>query len=83
LLLGNSVAFSSFLILHELSGFRSDLFAILVLLVCCTLSLSVCTHTFREHVYHPNFRVNTLGTGLLNCLNARSRGLIQSEVRFL
>ena len=27
--------------------------------------------------------VNTLRTGLLNCLNARSRGLIQSEVRFL
>ena len=26
---------------------------------------------------------NTLRTGLLNCLNARSRGLIQSEVRFL
>ena len=25
----------------------------------------------------------TLRTGLLNCLNARSRGLIQSEVRFL
>jgi len=24
-----------------------------------------------------------LRTGLLNCLNARSRGLIQSEVRFL
>ena len=33
-----------------------------------------------------NFRViyvNTLRTGLLYCLNARSRGLIQSEVRFL
>jgi hypothetical protein len=28
-------------------------------------------------------KFNTLGTGLLNCLNARSRGLIQSEVRFL
>ena len=27
--------------------------------------------------------INTLRTGLLNCLNARSRGLIQSEVRFL
>ena len=27
--------------------------------------------------------LNTLRTGLLNCLNARSRGLIQSEVRFL
>ena len=27
--------------------------------------------------------VNTLKTGLLNCLNARSRGLIQSEVRFV
>ena len=27
--------------------------------------------------------VNTLRTGLLNCLNARCRGLIQSEVRFL
>ena len=27
--------------------------------------------------------VNALRTGLLNCLNARSRGLIQSEVRFL
>ena len=26
---------------------------------------------------------NTLRTGLLNCLYARSRGLIQSEVRFL
>jgi len=26
---------------------------------------------------------NTLRTGLLNCLNASSRGLIQSEVRFL
>ena len=26
---------------------------------------------------------NTLRTGLLNCLNARSWGLIQSEVRFL
>ena len=26
---------------------------------------------------------NTLRTGLLNCLNARSRGLIQSEVRLL
>ena len=29
------------------------------------------------------FSINTLRTGLLNCLNARSRGLIQSEVRFL
>ena len=28
-------------------------------------------------------KLNTLRTGLLNCLNARSRGLIQSEVRFL
>jgi len=28
-------------------------------------------------------QVNTLRTGLLNCSNARSRGLIQSEVRFL
>ena len=27
--------------------------------------------------------VNTLRTGLLNCLNAHSGGLIQSEVRFL
>ena len=27
--------------------------------------------------------LNTLRTELLNCLNARSRGLIQSEVRFL
>ena len=27
--------------------------------------------------------INTLRTGLLICLNARSRGLIQSEVRFL
>ena len=27
--------------------------------------------------------LNTLRTGLLNCLNARSRGLIQREVRFL
>ena len=27
--------------------------------------------------------INTVRTGLLNCLNARSRGLIQSEVRFL
>ena len=27
--------------------------------------------------------LNTLRTGLLNCLNARSRGLIQGEVRFL
>ena len=27
--------------------------------------------------------INTLRTGLLNCLNARSRGLIQIEVRFL
>ena len=26
---------------------------------------------------------NTLRTGFLNCLNARSRDLIQSEVRFL
>ena len=26
--------------------------------------------------------LNTLRTGLLNCLNARSWGLIQSEVRF-
>ena len=26
---------------------------------------------------------NTLRTGLLNCLNSHSRGLIQSEVRFL
>ena len=30
-----------------------------------------------------NAYLNTLRTGLLNCLNARSRGLIQSEVRFL
>ena len=29
------------------------------------------------------FCLNTFRTGLLNCLNARSRGLIQSEVRFL
>ena len=28
-------------------------------------------------------KLNALRTGLLNCLNARSRGLIQSEVRFL
>ena len=28
-------------------------------------------------------KVNTLRTGLLNCLNARSRGLIQREVRYL
>ena len=27
--------------------------------------------------------INVLRTGLLNCLNARSRGLIQSEARFL
>ena len=27
--------------------------------------------------------INTVRTGLLNCLNARSRGLNQSEVRFL
>ena len=27
--------------------------------------------------------INTLRTGLLNCLNARSQGLIQSEVMFL
>ena len=30
-----------------------------------------------------HYVLNTLRTGLLNCLNARSRGLIQSEVRFL
>ena len=27
--------------------------------------------------------LNTLRTGLSNCLNARSRGLIESEVRFV
>ena len=31
----------------------------------------------------PCISLNTLRTGLLNCLNAPSRGLIQSEVRFL
>ena len=30
-----------------------------------------------------NQPLNTLRTGLLNCLNACFRGLIQSEVRFL
>ena len=34
-----------------------------------------------RHRWEDN--INTLRTGLLNCLNARSRGLIQSEVRFL
>jgi hypothetical protein len=33
--------------------------------------------------YRILFPFNTLRTGLLNCLNARSRGLIQSEVRYL
>ena len=40
------------------------------------LNLQMC-YSFHIH------NINTLRTGLLNCLNARSRGLIQSEVRFL
>ena len=34
-------------------------------------------------IYGKNNLLNSLRTGLLNCLNAHSRGLIQSEVRFL
>ena len=40
--------------------------------------LSLPYWPFTDLIY-----LNTLRTGLLNCLNARSRGLIQSEVRFL
>ena len=36
-----------------------------------------------QHIMSYEVELNTLRTGLLNCLNARSRGLIQSEVRFL
>ena len=36
-----------------------------------------------DHSPPPSAKLNTLRMGLLNCLNARSRGLIQSEVRFL
>ena len=41
------------------------------------LELCLCVVIFKTSI------LNTLRTGLLNCLNARSRDLIQGEVRFL
>ena len=38
---------------------------------------------FKQLIHILTTALNTLRTGLLNCLNARSRGLIQSEVRIL
>ena len=35
----------------------------------------------HRHKWEDN--INTLRMGLLNCLNAHSRGLIQSEVKFI
>jgi hypothetical protein len=42
--------------------------------------ISLASDPFHAHFV---WLVNTLRMGLLNCLNARSWGLIQSEVRFL
>jgi hypothetical protein len=42
-----------------------------------------CTATAVLLTVISYYTINILRTGLLNCLNARSRGLIQSEVRFL
>ena len=40
-------------------------------------------HYSRTVILDMFQHLNTLRTGLLNCLNAHSQGLIQSEVRFL
>ena len=40
-------------------------------------------HAHTLHRISTTSVINTLRTGLLNCLNTRSRGLIQSEVWFL
>jgi hypothetical protein len=50
-------------------------------LICQKLIIFGETYFVRMHLLV--LLLNTLRTGLLNCLNARSWGLIQSEVRFL